>query len=171
MFAFQKLGLEPDLVILSKALADGLPLSAVLGRAEVLDSAQVGGLGGTFGGNPVSCAAALKVLEKIEREQLCTRASQIGAQICSRARQWQERFARIGDIRAQGAMVGIEFVESRAGKEPATEYVAKLKMECLRRGLVLISAGTYANVVRFLIPLIIDDPTLQQGLDILESSM
>ncbi len=171
MFAFQQLGLEPDLVILSKALADGLPLSAVLGRAEILDSAQVGGLGGTFGGNPVSCAAALKVLEKIEREQLCTRASQIGAQTCHRARQWQERFVRIGDIRAQGAMVGIEFVESRTGKEPATDCVAKLKMECLRRGLVLISAGTYSNIVRFLIPLVIDDATLQQGLDVLENSM
>jgi 4-aminobutyrate aminotransferase/(S)-3-amino-2-methylpropionate transaminase len=171
MFAFQQPGLEPDLVILSKALADGLPLSAVLGRGEILDSAQVGGLGGTFGGNPVSCAAALKVLEKIEREQLCTRATQIGSQILRRARRWQEKIACIGDIRAQGAMVGIEFVESRAGKEPATEFVAKLKMECLRRGLVLISAGTHANVIRFLIPLVIDDSTLQQGLDIMENSM
>jgi 4-aminobutyrate aminotransferase/(S)-3-amino-2-methylpropionate transaminase len=171
MFAFQQLGLQPDLVVLSKSLAGGLPLSAVLGRAEILDSPQVGGLGGTFGGNPVSCAAALKVLEKIESENLCEQAFRIGAQIRARAEQWQKEFARVGDVRSRGAMVGIEFVEHRSTKEPATDYVMKLRGECLQRGLVLISAGTYANVIRFLIPLVIEDQTLQQGLDILESAM
>jgi 4-aminobutyrate aminotransferase/(S)-3-amino-2-methylpropionate transaminase len=171
LFAFQRLGLEPDLAILSKSIAGGLPLSAVVGRADILDSVQVGGLGGTFGGSPLSCAAALEVIEKIGRERLCDRAEGIGARICERARKWQEDFPRIGDIRALGAMVGIEFVKDRAGKEPATEYVADLKTECLRRGLVLISAGTHSNVIRFLIPLVIDDAMLQQGLDILEDSM
>ncbi len=171
MFAFQRLGIEPDIVVLSKSLAGGLPLSAVLGRADILDSPQVGGLGGTFGGNPLACAAAMRVLEKIERENLCARAAEIGARICARADRWREQFERIGDIRAFGAMVGIEFVENRATKEPATDYVAKLKAECLRRGLVLISAGTHSNVVRFLIPLVIDDMLLSQGLNILEEAM
>jgi len=171
MFSFQQLGLDPDLVILSKSLASGLPLGAVLGRAEILDSPQIGGLGGTFGGNPVACAAALKVLEKVERESLCARAADIGAQLQARAERWQGRFARIGDIRTFGAMVGIEFVESRISKEPATEYAANLKAECLRKGLVLISAGTYSNVIRFLIPLVIDNSTLHHGLDIMESAM
>ncbi len=170
-FAFQQLGVKPDLVVLSKSLAGGLPLSAVLGQAEILDSPQVGGLGGTFGGNPLACAAALKVLDKIERESLCHRSFQIGARIRGRAAQWEEEFPRIGDIRSRGAMVGIEFVENRHTKEPATEYVSRLKTECLRRGLLLISAGTYSNVIRFLIPLVIDDRTLEQGLDILEGSM
>lgn len=112
-----------------------------------------------------------RVLEKIERENLCERAFQIGAQIRARAEQWQKRCARLGDIRALGAMVGIEFVEDRTRKEPATDYVARLRTDCLRRGLVLISAGTHSNVVRFLIPLVIADRTLQQGLDILESAI
>ena len=171
MFAFQQLGLEPDLVVMSKSLAGGLPLSAVLGREEILDTPQVGGLGGTFGGNPVCCAAALKVIEKIERENLCGRASRIGEQIRARAGQWQERNGRIGEVRGLGAMAGIEFVENRTSREPAADYVARLKAECLRRGLVLISAGTNSNVIRFLVPLVIDDRKLQQGLDILESAM
>jgi 4-aminobutyrate aminotransferase / (S)-3-amino-2-methylpropionate transaminase / 5-aminovalerate transaminase len=171
LFAFQQLGLDPDLLILSKSIAGGLPLSAVVGRADILDSVQVGGLGGTFGGSPLSCAAALEVIEKIARERLCERAKRIGATICERARQWQEDFPRIGDVRALGAMVGIEFVKDRTGREPATEYVADLKTACLRRGLVLIFAGTHSNVIRFLIPLVIDDTLLHQGLDILEGSM
>jgi 4-aminobutyrate aminotransferase/(S)-3-amino-2-methylpropionate transaminase len=143
----------------------------VLGRAEILDSAQIGGLGGTFGGNPIACAAALAVLAQIERDHLCARAVEIGSQICARARQWQDRYPRLADIRAQGAMVGLEFVQDRASKVPATEYVAKLRAECLQRGLLLITAGTSSNVVRFLLPLIIDDATLKEGLDILESAM
>ncbi len=171
MFAFQRLGIDPDILVLSKSLAGGLPLSAVLGRADILDSPQVGGLGGTFGGNPLACAAALRILEKIEREHLVGRAADIGSQICARAERWRELFARIGDIRALGAMVGIEFVEDRTARQPATDYVARLKAECLRRGLVLISAGTHSNVVRFLVPLVIDDTLLHQGLSILEESM
>ena len=171
MFAFQHLGLDPDIVVLSKSIAGGLPLSAVMGRAEILDSPQVGGLGGTFGGNAVACAAALEVLAKIERENLAGRAQEIGAAIVVRAKGWQEDCPRIGDVRSDGAMVGIEFVEDRSTKAPATEYVAKLKAECLRNGLLLISAGTHSNVVRFLVPLVIDDKTLKQGLDIIERSM
>jgi 4-aminobutyrate aminotransferase / (S)-3-amino-2-methylpropionate transaminase / 5-aminovalerate transaminase len=171
MFAFQRFGLDPDIVILSKSLAAGLPLSAVIGRAEILDSPQVGGLGGTFGGNPVACAAGLAVLERVERMDLCARASHIGAQIQARAQDWQKWHARIGDVRGIGAMVGIEFVEDRAGKEPATDYVARLRNECLRNGLLLITAGTFGNVVRFLPPLVIDDKTLHQGLDILEKAL
>jgi 4-aminobutyrate aminotransferase/(S)-3-amino-2-methylpropionate transaminase len=171
MFAFQHLGLEPDLVVLSKSVAGGLPLSAVLGRAEILDSAQVGGLGGTFSGNPLACAAALEVLELVERQNLAGRAREIGARLLARAGLWRGEFPRIGDIRADGAMVGIEFVEDRATKQPAGEYVNRLKGECLKRGLLLISAGTYSNVVRFLNPLVIDDATLDQGLEIIENSM
>jgi 4-aminobutyrate aminotransferase/(S)-3-amino-2-methylpropionate transaminase len=171
MFAFQQLGLHPDLVVLSKSLAGGLPLSAVLGRAEILDSPQAGGLGGTFGGNPVSCAAALAVLGKMESENLPGRAAAIGARIRSRAEAWRGKFPRIGDVRAFGAMAGIEFVEDRETRAPAAEYVARLKAECLRRGLVVISAGTDSNVIRFLVPLVLDDRTLEQGLGILEASM
>ncbi|MBM3791302.1 MAG: aminotransferase class III-fold pyridoxal phosphate-dependent enzyme, partial [Acidobacteria bacterium] len=149
----------------------GLPLSAVMGRAEVMDSAQVGGLGGSFAGNPVACAAALQVLDMIERDDLPRRAREIGSRIASRARQWQEEFPVIGDVRCDGAMVGIEYVVDRQSREPAGDCVARLKSEALRRGVVLISAGTYSNVVRFLVPLVIDDRTLEQGLDIMEASM
>jgi len=171
MFAFQHLNLTPDLVVLSKSIAGGLPLSAVIGRAEILDSPQVGGLGGTFGGNPVSCAAALQVLDKTEREDLCGKAAIMGQRLVARAKRWKDEFRRIGDIRADGAMVGIEFVEDRDTKEPAAEYVARLRQDCLSRGLLLISTGNYSNTVRFLIPLVIDDETLEQGLSIMEESM
>jgi 4-aminobutyrate aminotransferase / (S)-3-amino-2-methylpropionate transaminase / 5-aminovalerate transaminase len=171
MFAFQHMGIEPDILVLSKSIAGGLPLSAVVGRAEIMDSPQVGGLGGTFGGNAVACAAALKVLDQIERENLAGRARSIGEILVARARCWREKFARVGDIRANGAMVGIEFVEDRESKAPATEYAARIKAECLKRGLVLISAGTHSNVIRFLVPLVIDDETLSTGLDIIEETL
>jgi 4-aminobutyrate aminotransferase/(S)-3-amino-2-methylpropionate transaminase len=171
MFAFQHLNLTPDLVVLSKSIASGLPLSAVIGRADILDSPQIGGLGGTFGGNPLACAAALQVLDKIDRDDLCGKAAAMGEHLLARAHRWKEEFPRIGDIRADGAMVGIEFVEDRATKEPATEYVASLRQDCLSRGLLLISTGSQSNTVRFLIPLVIDEETLKQGLSIMEESM
>ena len=150
MFAFQHLGVDPDLLVLPKSIAAGLPLSAVLGTAEIMDSPQVGGLGGTFGGNAVSCAAALKVLDQVERHNLTGRALAIGDTIVGRANRWRERFPRIGDVRADGAMAAIEFVEDRDTKVPATSHAASIKAECLKRGLVLISAGTHSNVIRFL---------------------
>jgi len=168
LFAYQTYGLDPDLVILSKSLAAGLPLSAVIGSADIMDAPQVGGLGGTFGGNALACAAAETVLDKVAREHLSERAAEIGRTLVERAHRWQAEFERIGDIRALGAMVGIEFVEDRETRRPAPELVRNILDACLRQGLLLISAGTYSNVVRFLIPLVIDDGTLDQGLDILE---
>ncbi len=110
-------------------------------------------------------------MEKIERENLCGKASAMGEKLVSRARRWREWTAQIGDIRADGAMVGIEFVKDRETKEPATEYVASLKAECLKNGVILISTGTFSNTIRFLIPLVIDDETLDEGLDIVERCM
>jgi 4-aminobutyrate aminotransferase/(S)-3-amino-2-methylpropionate transaminase len=171
MFAFQHESLTPDLVVLSKSVAGGMPLSAVIGRAEILDSPQLGGLGGTFGGNPLACAAALQVLDGVDREGLCDKATAMGARLVARAKAWQEEFSRIGDIRAAGAMVGIEYVEDRITKEPASDYVAALRQDCLSRGLVLITTGSHSNTVRFLIPLVIDEETFEKGLDIIEQSM
>lgn len=171
MFAIEHAGIAPDLFLTAKSLADGLPLSAVTGRAEIMDAAQAGGLGGTYGGNPVACAAALAVLRVVEHEGLAERARAMGEVVMRRFRTWQSRYELIGDVRGVGAMVAIEFVENRTTREPAGEATARVHQMAYERGLVLMKAGDHNNVIRFLAPLAISDEEMEEGLGILEGAI
>ncbi len=171
MFACEHYGLEPDLIAMAKSLAAGLPLSAVTGRAEIMDSAQVGGLGGTYGGNPAACAAALAAIEFIEGRRLPERAAAIGRRVEERFRGFLERFPFVGDARGLGAMRALELVEDRNTKDPDKERTDRAIRNAYERGLLLVGAGTYGNVIRTLMPLVISDDELEEGLDVLEDAL
>ena len=171
MFACEHYGLEPDLITMAKSLGGGLPISAVTGRAEIMDSAQVGGLGGTFVGNPVSCAAALAAIAFIERERLPERAEAIGAIVEERFRRFVDRFPFVGDARGIGAMRALEIVADRRSKEPDKAKTDRVLRAALERGLILLSAGTSGNVIRTLMPLVVTDGELTEGLDVLENAL
>ncbi len=171
MLASEHYGLEPDLITLAKSLAAGLPISAVVGRAELMDAAQVGGLGGTYGGNPVACAAALAVLELFDRARLVERAAVIGREIGARFAAFAARFATVGEARGLGAMWALELVSDRTAKTPGKEQTQEVLRRALERGLLLLSAGTHGNVIRLLMPLVTTDEQLTEGLDVLESSL
>ena len=168
MFAFEHSGIEPDLVAIAKSVAGGLPLAAVIGRADVMDAVGPGGLGGTFAGNPLACAAALATLDVIEDEQLAERASAIGAAVERSLRGLQKRYTQITDVRGRGAMLGMEFADEPGA--PKSTYVKRIIDEARARGLLLLSAGAKANVVRILVPLVISDADLQTALSRLESA-
>jgi 4-aminobutyrate aminotransferase/(S)-3-amino-2-methylpropionate transaminase len=170
-FASEHYGIVPDLVTTAKSLGGGLPLGGVTGRADVMDAVHVGGLGGTFGGNPVACAAALAVIDQIESEGLLERANRIGGTILGRLRAMQERYDVLGDVRGLGAMTAMELVGDRATRAPAPAAASQLMGECHRRGLVLMKAGTYDNVVRLMPPLTIDEGLLDEGLSLIEESL
>ena len=146
-------------------------MSAVVGKAELMDSVGDSGIGGTFAGNPVACRAALEVLKIIEEERLLARAAELGEQILARFRKLQERFALIGDVRGVGAMVAMELVKDRRTKEPAPEETDAIIQEALRGGAIFAKAGLYGNVIRMLLPLVITDEQLEEGLDILERAI
>ncbi len=171
MFACEHYGIEPDMVVTAKSLGGGLPLAAVTGRAEIMDAPGPGGLGGTFAGNPLSCAAANAVLDVFEREDLLARANSIGNRFNQRAENWQRRFEIIGDVRGLGAMRALELVKSRETREPVPDETKKITQYCYEHGLITITAGTYANVIRVLVPLVITDEQLDEALDILESAL
>jgi 4-aminobutyrate aminotransferase/(S)-3-amino-2-methylpropionate transaminase len=171
LFAVEHTGVVPDILIAAKSIAGGLPLSSVTGRAEVMDAAGVGGLGGTFGGNPVSLAAAHAVLDEMETGGLYERAAAIGRAFAARSEGWRERFPMVGDVRGLGAMWAIELVTDRATRAPAKEETAAVAKRCWERGLLTITAGTFGNVVRTLMPLVITDDELSEGLDVLESAL
>jgi 4-aminobutyrate aminotransferase / (S)-3-amino-2-methylpropionate transaminase / 5-aminovalerate transaminase len=170
-FAIEDEGVVPDVVLSAKSLGGGLPISAITGRAEMMDSVHIGGLGGTYGGNPVAAAAALAVLDKIEREGLLARSRAVGETIDARLRAMQERFGAVGDVRGRGAMRAMELVVDRATKEPLDAATMNaLARSALERGLIVLTAGTYGNVVRLLPPITIDDGLLDEGLDLLEEA-
>src|SRR6266853_474829 len=171
MFASECYGIEPDLIVTAKSLGGGLPLAAVTGRAEIMDAPAPGGLGGTFAGNPLSCAAALAVLGLFEKENLLTRANELGERFEQRARPWQRQFEIIGDIRGLGAMQAIELVQSQETKAPATEETKQITQYCYEHGLIMITAGTYSNVIRVLVPLVATTEQIDEGLDVLESAL
>jgi 4-aminobutyrate aminotransferase/(S)-3-amino-2-methylpropionate transaminase len=148
-----------------------MPLSAVTGRAEVMDAADIGGLGGTFGGNPMSCEAALAVLDTFEQEPLLARANALGERFTARARGWQRRWPAIGDIRGLGAMQAIELVRSTETREPAEAEAKQIVQFCYEHGLVVLSTGSYGNVIRLLMPLVITDEQFEEGLDVLEAAL
>ena len=170
-FAMEHYGVEPDLITVAKSIAAGLPLSAVLGRAEIMDAPPDSAIGGTYIGNPVAQAAALAVLDVVEEEALCERAVSIGERIRSRAVSWESRFEPIGDVRGLGAMVAIELVRDRETKEPAPELTTSVVDHAAARGLLLLKAGVYANVIRVLLPLVIADVELDEALDVWEESL
>jgi 4-aminobutyrate aminotransferase len=171
LFACEHYGLVPDLITTAKSLAGGLPLAAVTGRADVMEAAQVGGLGGTYGGNPLACVAALAVLDAMEAEQIPACAARIGEQVRARFYEWAARHACIGDVRGLGAMVGMELVVDRSTKEPDKALTGRLIAMALERGVILLSAGTYGNIIRVLAPLTTPDPIVEEGLDAVEQAL
>ncbi|MEY3713026.1 MAG: 4-aminobutyrate transaminase [Pseudomonadota bacterium] len=171
LFAIEHSGVQPDLMTVAKSLAGGFPLSAVTGRADIMDAPLVGGLGGTYAGSPLGCAAGLAVLDVIDEENLCTRASQLGETLMARLRDLQSRWDCIGEIRGLGAMVAMELVKQRNPEAPDANLTRALVQAAGRRGLVLLSCGIYGNVVRFLMPLTISDAVFAEGLAMLEAAL
>jgi 4-aminobutyrate aminotransferase/(S)-3-amino-2-methylpropionate transaminase len=171
MFASAAAGLEPDLVCMAKSLSNGFPLSAVVGRAALMDAVQPGGLGGTFGGNPVACAAALGVIETMQADDLPRRAREIGAAVERHFAGCAERFPFVGEARGVGAMRALELVTDRASLAPDKARTERVLALAATRGLLLLSAGLHGNVIRTLMPLSIHDPELAEGLAVLESCL
>jgi 4-aminobutyrate aminotransferase/(S)-3-amino-2-methylpropionate transaminase len=170
-FGIEHFGVVPDIVATAKALGGGLPLGAVTARADIMDAVHVGGLGGTFGGNPLASAAALAVIDTIERDGLLERAGRIGEIMRHGLLDLQSRFDLIGDVRGLGAMVAMELVDDRATKHPAKEAANRVIEECYKQGLIVLKAGTYDNVVRLLPPLTIGEDLVEEGLGLIEKAL
>ncbi len=170
LFAMEHHGVAADIVTMAKGLAGGFPLAAVTGRAEVMDAANPGGLGGTYGGNPIGIAAAHAVLDVIEEEGLCERASRLGARLKQRLESLREATPQIAEIRGPGFMNAVEFNDPATGK-PDTVFTNAVKDNALKRGLILLTCGVYGNVIRFLSPITIEDDVFSEALDILEASI
>jgi len=164
-------GVQPDILTTAKSIAAGVPLSAIVAREEIMEAPAPGTIGGTFCGNPLACAAALKTIEIMERDHLAERSCEIGRKVTERYTKIMEKYPVIGDVRGLGGMVGIEFVKDRKTKTPAPELTAAVIQECVRNGLMVEGAGTYNNVIRFLAPLVMTDEQLEAGLDIFENAV
>jgi 4-aminobutyrate aminotransferase len=171
VWAIEHYGVEPDLLVTGKSIGGGLPLAGVTGRAEIMDAPGPGGLGGTFGGNPVSCAAALAVLDEVAKESTQARAAELGAAIRAGLEGIATRVSEVGEVRGLGPMLAIELVEDRATKAPAAALASATTAAARERGLLLLACGIYGNVIRILAPLVISDEELAQGLEILEESL
>jgi 4-aminobutyrate aminotransferase/(S)-3-amino-2-methylpropionate transaminase len=171
VFAVEHEGVEPDLVTTAKSLAGGLPLAGVTGRADIMDSVHTGGLGGTYGGNPLACAAGLASVEAMESEGWAERAAKLEPLILGRLRDMADRYAVIGDVRGRGMMCAIELVEDRSTKAPAKDATNRVLAATLAEGVVALKCGTYDNVIRLLPPLTIDEGLLHEGLDVLEKAL
>lgn len=172
MFAIEHYGVEPDIVVMAKSMGAGMPIAATVGRAEIMDKVHLGGLGGTYSGNPIACAAALRAIEIIERDDLCARAVQLGQIARARLEQMQARFEAIGEVRGLGAMLAIEFVEDRHTRQPiAADKTVALVQDIARNGVLSIRCGLYSNGLRFLFPLVISEAQLHEGLDVVEEAI
>lgn len=170
-FASEHFSIEPDLITTAKSLGGGLPIAAVTGRAEIMDAPEIGGLGSTFAGNPLSCAAALAAIETIEKDGLLARSTKIGEQFESRARGWQKKWPLVGDIRGLGGMCAIELVRDLQTREPADRETKAIARFCYEHGLIVVTAGTFNNVIRILVPLVITDEEFEEGLDVIEAGL
>jgi 4-aminobutyrate aminotransferase/(S)-3-amino-2-methylpropionate transaminase len=170
VFAIDHWGIAPDLVTTAKSLAAGMPLSAVTGRTEIMNTSHVGGLGSTYGGNPVALAAAKAVLEILTKDGLLQRGEVLGERMLARFKEMQVRHELIGDVRGKGPMLALELVRDRETKEPAAEEAKKLVSLCYRKGLVILACGNYGNVIRTLMPLVITDEELERGMSILDEA-
>ena len=171
LFAVEHAGIEPDLMTIAKSVSGGVPLAGVIGKADIMDSPLPGGLGGTFAGSPLACAAGLAVLEVIREEQLLQRANHIGKFMTSRLNGLQARFPSIGEVRGLGAMVAIELVKNADPGQPDAELTRQLVQAAARHGLILLSCGVYGNVIRFLAPLTIPDALLKEGFNLFEQAL
>jgi 4-aminobutyrate aminotransferase/(S)-3-amino-2-methylpropionate transaminase len=170
MFAIEHWNVEPDLITVAKSVAAGMPLSAVIGKQDIMDSIHPWGLGGTYGANPVACRAALAVLEVFEDENMLQKAEALGKKLKARFEKWQKAFDIIGEIRGLGAMLGLELVKGE-NKEPAAEEAKQLVNICVEKGLVLLSCGSYGNIIRVLTPFVITDEQLEAGFTIMEEGL
>jgi 4-aminobutyrate aminotransferase len=171
LFAVEHFGVEPDIMTLAKGLGGGMTISAVVGKADLMDAADPGGLGSTYAGNPMAVAAALAVLDTVEEEGLCARASALGERMRARFEQMKRKFAFIAEVRGLGAMTAVEFCEGGDPSQPAAGIANALKDEAARRGLLLLMCGTYGHVLRVMVPLTIPEAQLDEGLDIIEAAM
>jgi 4-aminobutyrate aminotransferase/(S)-3-amino-2-methylpropionate transaminase len=170
--ACEQWGVQPDVIAMAKSMAGGMPLSAIIGRAEVMDAAAVGGLGGTYAGNPMACASALAVLEVFEKEDLLTRSNAVGQRMRDRLVAMQKQFPdRIAEVRGPGAMVAIALCQNGDPHQADADLTKRLATEAQQRGLIILTCGVYANVVRILVPLVVSDALLDEGLNILEQSL
>jgi len=164
------LGVEPDLITVAKSMGAGMPIASVVGRQEIMDSVHPWGLGGTYGGNPVACAAALAVLEVFEEEAMLGKAKALGKKLLERFESFRKKYPIVGEIRGMGAMLGLALVKGDQ-REPAADEAKKLAAFCLERGLILLVCGTYSNVIRVLAPFVITDAQLEKGLSIMEAGL
>jgi 4-aminobutyrate aminotransferase / (S)-3-amino-2-methylpropionate transaminase / 5-aminovalerate transaminase len=171
MFGYQHSGVDPDIIITAKSLAAGLPLAAVTGSAEIMDSVESGGLGGTFSGNPVCCAAGLAVLKILKEEKLVERANIIGKVIMKKFRSLARKCSFVGDVRGLGAMIGLEIVVDKKNPQPNGDLAKALVRRCYEKGLIMLTAGGFGNVIRQLVPLVVTDEQLEKGLKIFEEVM
>ena len=174
MFAseyWKEAGVEPDIIATAKSIAAGVPLSAIIARAEVMEGVAPGTIGGTYCGNPLACAASLKTIEIMERDHLADRSVEIGKKVTARYKEIQKKYPVVGDVRGLGGMIGIEFVKDPETKEPDAALTADVIQTCAKNGLLVEGAGTYNNVIRFLAPLVITDEQLEAGLDIFEAAV
>jgi 4-aminobutyrate aminotransferase/(S)-3-amino-2-methylpropionate transaminase len=170
-FASEHFGVEPDLITMAKSLGGGMPIAAVTGRAEIMDAPEVGALGGTFCGHPASCAAALAAIETIEKEGLLARSTAIGKHFETRALAWQKKWPLVGDVRGLGGMCAIELVRNAKTREPADTETKQIAADCYKHGLITITAGTFNNVIRILVPLVVTDEQLDEGLNVIEAAL
>jgi 4-aminobutyrate aminotransferase / (S)-3-amino-2-methylpropionate transaminase / 5-aminovalerate transaminase len=170
MFAIEHWNVEPDMIVVGKSLAAGMPLSAVVGKASIMDSVHPWGLGGTFGGNPVACAAGVAVMELFNSENMLQKSVALGIKLKSRFEKFQNKFPIIGEIRGMGAMLGFDLVKS-TNKSPAPDEAKQLVSYCHENGLIILSCGTYGNVIRTLIPFVITDEQLEKGFAVLEDGL
>ena len=166
-FAVEQSGVAPDLITMAKSMAGGFPISAVVGRADVMDAAAPGGLGGTYAGSPIACAAALAVLDVFEKENLLQRSRDVGERLTAALKAMAARHACIGDVRGMGAMVAVELFKNGDLKQPDAELAKRITAEATTRGLILLTCGTYGNVIRILVPLTASDALLDEGLTIM----
>jgi 4-aminobutyrate aminotransferase/(S)-3-amino-2-methylpropionate transaminase len=170
-FASEHFGIEPDLITMAKSLGGGMPIAAVTGRAEIMDAPGVGALGGTYCGHPVSCAAALAAIETIEKDGLLARSTAIGKHFEQRARGWQKKWPLVGEVRGLGGMCAIELVRNAQTREPADSETKQIANYCYEHGLITITAGTFNNVLRILVPLVITDEQFDEGLNVVEAAL
>ncbi|WP_428387910.1 4-aminobutyrate--2-oxoglutarate transaminase [Mucisphaera sp.] len=171
MFAIEHAGVEPDMLITAKSIGAGLPISAVTGKADIMDAPHPGGLGSTYGGNPVACASALATIDHMEKHKLADRANEVGKVIMDRFRQWQAKYEFIGDVRGLGAMCAMEFVMDPKTKEPNKQAPVDIVQEAFQRGLIMIRAGLYTSCLRILCPLVITDEQLEEAMTALEAAV
>ena len=169
--ACEQWGVAPDIITMAKSLAGGMPLSAIIGRAEVMDAPAVGGLGGTYAGNPLACASALAVLDTFDKENLLQRSRDLGALMVGRLQTLAKGNKAISDVRGAGSMVAIELCKNGDVHQPDADLTKRLVAEAIKRGLILLSCGTYANVIRVLVPLTASDALVNEGLDVLEAAL